>query len=132
MTGKLFSNQRGFSLLEVLVALTVLSIGVLGVAAMSVSVSQGNSVARKVTAATVLAQGQMETFKNTPFANITTGSDSNNPIDENGNAGGVYTLSWTVTSNTPFANVNKVVCTVSWDSGARSVSLSTLIARAAN
>ncbi|MDY7032896.1 MAG: prepilin-type N-terminal cleavage/methylation domain-containing protein [Thermodesulfobacteriota bacterium] len=123
----LLSKREGFTLLEVLISMSVLSMGLLGVAAMSVYVSQGNAQARKVTAATVLAQSQLEAFKDMAYASITTGSDSNNPVDESGNAGGIYTRTWTVTDNVPYANVKKVECTVSW--GSDSISLYTLIAR---
>ena len=123
----LLSKRDGFTLLEVLISLSVLSLGLLGVAGMSIYVSQGNAQARKVTAATTLAQSQLESFKDMAYASIVTGSDANNPVDESGNAGGIYTRSWTVTNDTPYANVKHVQCTVSW--GSDSISLYTLIAR---
>jgi|GEM_PF-870143 len=126
---KICDNDLGFTLLELMIALTVFSVGALGITAMYVSVSKGSAFGRRLTTATVLAQSQIETFKNMAFAGITTGNDPNNPIDEDGNASGIYTRTWTVTNNTPFANVKRVECTVSWYPGNDSVNLTTLIAR---
>lgn len=126
------SNQRGFTFLEVMIALTLLSIGTLAVSAMCVSSTQASAKSKRITAAAILAQDKLEEFKNQTFSAIPIGTntaDPNNPVDEQGNAGGCYNRSWTVTTVAPFTFVKRVVCTVSWDSGNHSVSLYTMITR---
>jgi prepilin-type N-terminal cleavage/methylation domain-containing protein len=54
------SNAAGFTLLEVLIALVVLAVGILGVATMQISSIQGNSKGRQISEATSLASALME------------------------------------------------------------------------
>ena len=60
---KLKGNQ-GFTLLEVLVAMIVLGVGLLGLAPMLVLSMQGNQFSREVTEAAFLAQDRIEQLKN--------------------------------------------------------------------
>lgn len=78
-------DQVGFTLLEVLVAMTVLTIGLLGIAAMMITAMQGNQQSRRMTIATNLAQQRIEEMKNIPFENLfqtdpaNANNSSNNP-----------------------------------------------------
>ena len=54
------ARQDAFTLLEVLVAISILSIGLLAVASMQVAAIQGNFHAKGVTTATALAQDTLE------------------------------------------------------------------------
>ena len=73
-------NQTGFTLLEVLVAGAILTIGLLGIAAMMTSAMRANSNSRRMTTATNLAQQRIEEMKNIPFENLfkTSATNSNN------------------------------------------------------
>lgn len=103
---KIHGDTKGFSIIEVLIGMSILSIGLLAVAAMQISAVRNNKTGNTFTQATTLAQAQMETIKNgdisdssdtlNPSTLPTTTSDPNNPIDENGDAGGIYTRTWTV------------------------------------
>jgi len=53
-------REGGFTILEVIVAISILTIGLLAVASMQTAAIQGNSVAYRVTEATTLAQDRME------------------------------------------------------------------------
>ncbi|MEW6323955.1 MAG: prepilin-type N-terminal cleavage/methylation domain-containing protein [Nitrospirota bacterium] len=53
-------DHRGFTLLELLVTLAILSIGLLGTAGMIVQAMQSNNFSRKMTAAYVAAQDKLE------------------------------------------------------------------------
>ena len=58
------SNESGFTLIEVMVSIIILSIGVLGLAPlMAVSVT-GNSFSSEATRANVIAQDKIEELKN--------------------------------------------------------------------
>lgn len=62
MNKRIISNEKGFTLIEVLIAITVFAIGILGVAAMQLSSVKGNSSALDLTEAVNVAQDQMETL----------------------------------------------------------------------
>jgi type IV pilus assembly protein PilV len=64
------ASQGGFSLLEVLIALTILAVGLLGLAMFQVTAIQGNSSASDTVAATYYGQDQMERLQLVPFDNL--------------------------------------------------------------
>jgi type IV pilus modification protein PilV len=64
---RMIRNDSGFTLIEVMVSMIILSIGVLGLAPlMAVSVT-GNSFSNEATRANVLAQDRIEQLKNMAF-----------------------------------------------------------------
>jgi type IV pilus assembly protein PilV len=99
-------NMKGFTIIEVLLAMGVMSIGLLAVAAMQISAVRNNKTGNTYTQAAALARTQMELIKNgdideptdilNPGVFPTTTNDPNNPMDENGLPGGIYTRSWTI------------------------------------
>lgn len=108
-------NQGGFTLLEILLAITIFAIGLLAVAAMQVSAIRGNKLGGDYTTATVLAQQQLEALKT---GDITTAAynaggyaDPANPITVGG-SGGTFNRTWTITANTAFSV--RTTVTVSW------------------
>ena len=58
---------KGFTLIEVLIALTIFSIGVLAVAAMQMTTIRGIASARRITEATSLAENQIENLIQLPY-----------------------------------------------------------------
>lgn len=64
------ASQGGFSLLEVLIALSVLAVGLLGLAMFQVTAIQGNSSASDTVSATYYGQDQMERLQLVPFDNL--------------------------------------------------------------
>jgi type IV pilus modification protein PilV len=56
-------NQRGFTLVETLVALVVLAVGLLAIAQMGVTYVRANTQSQQLSAATVLAQDKMEQLR---------------------------------------------------------------------
>ena len=58
-------KDAGFTLIEVMVAIIVLSIGVLGLAPLMVVSITGNAFSNEATRANVIAQDRIETLKNT-------------------------------------------------------------------
>ncbi|UCG62920.1 MAG: prepilin-type N-terminal cleavage/methylation domain-containing protein [Candidatus Zixiibacteriota bacterium] len=63
ITGYHWKNDRGLSLLEVLVAMIVLAVGILGLAPMVVLSIEGNSISRDFIVATELAKEQLELYE---------------------------------------------------------------------
>ena len=63
-------GEEGFSLIEVLVALTILAVGLLSLALLQVTAIKGNAGASKSTIATDLAQAKLELFRRNAWAAI--------------------------------------------------------------
>jgi prepilin-type N-terminal cleavage/methylation domain-containing protein len=69
-------NQKGFSLLELMVALGILSGGILGLLSLSVTTLKANYLSQSSTAALQLAQEKMESLKALPFDELKGGIES--------------------------------------------------------
>ena len=67
MTGK----EKGFTLVEVLIAVMVLAIAFLAMYQMQAMAVRGNETANQVTIATMLAQDKMEEIRNTNYDDVT-------------------------------------------------------------
>lgn len=80
--------EAGFSLIEVLVALTILAIGLLGLALLQTTAIKGNAIASKSTIATQVAQDKLEWFRNQAWTGIT--SSNGGTITDNVAAATVY------------------------------------------
>jgi prepilin-type N-terminal cleavage/methylation domain-containing protein len=61
------SGENGFSLIEVMVAVMILTVGLLSLAQMMVLATNSNSLSGRMTSASALAREQMERLKATPF-----------------------------------------------------------------
>ena len=122
-------NEKGFTLLEILVALSILSIGLLGMAGLTTSIIHGNTLSRKVTTATTLGQDRMEHFRRlgystTPTADTTTTEDYNSIPDYP-----FYKRVSFIDVNSPSAGMKTITVTVYWNSNAGSVALQTILAQ---
>jgi type IV pilus assembly protein PilV len=116
-------NQNGFTLLEVIIALSILSIGLLSLLGLQVAVVRGNTGSRNLTSAVMLTEAKNEELKENGFGNNTNGTETN--IDETGQAGGIFTRSWTITSNYQgSANMEQTTVTTIWSDQVRSHSIS--------
>jgi type IV pilus assembly protein PilV len=88
-------SQQGFTLLEILIAIVVLAIGVLGVASMQTAAGGSNSVARQIMTAENLASQQLETFMLLPYDDPQL-ELTPPPADPHANDIEGYTISWRV------------------------------------
>jgi type IV pilus assembly protein PilV len=103
-----FKQSRGFTLLEVMIALVILAIGLLGLAGLQIMAIKGNSFGQQMTAASTLAQNQLEALRESA-GSLSNGNDT--VTDQNGIT---YTRTWTVAANQPQTNMDTVDITVSW------------------
>lgn len=130
------ARVRGVSLIEVMVALSILGFGMLGVVAAEISALRTTDQSQDRMLANRLAQQQREAFQEmstTPLEVIrVAGTDPNDPLnpidpDPNDTDQMVFTRSWTITPDAPEPDVYRILVTVSWQSalGPRSVQLET-------
>jgi len=123
------TNSGGFTLIEVLIAAAVFSIGFLAAAALVFSTTHNNTKGNVVTQATMLASQKIEELRSTPdVTSLESGADPG-PIDEQGNPGGIFTRSWTVSDPLVSSTTRQIQVTVSCDrlGNNRSVVMATLV-----
>jgi len=105
------SPQKGFTLIELMLALTILIFVVLGTSSTIINVARISANARKTTLASNLCQSKIEEIKSFGY-NATFNSDEYN-IDAEGNSGGIFNRTVRV-SNGPIPNTKSLIVTVSW------------------
>jgi type IV pilus modification protein PilV len=102
-------NSRGFTLLEVLFALAIFSIGILAIAGMQISSINGNSAARMQTEATTLAVERLERLSALPYDHADLDPYNNNPHQA---TSGSYTIVWNVIDDVPIPLTKTINITV--------------------
>nr|HDO80263.1 prepilin-type N-terminal cleavage/methylation domain-containing protein [Candidatus Bathyarchaeota archaeon] len=122
-------NNRGFSLLEVMIAFVILAIGLLGLAALQVTAIRGNAFSSGMTFATMLAQQKLEELKGLPFTDqklsptAAYDGDPHHPLDDEQNdpwytavdsRGIQYAVEHWVEENTPAEDMRKITLRVNW------------------
>lgn len=118
-------NNKGFTIIEVLLAISIMAIGLLGLAALQTTAINGNALGKKNTLAITLAEDKIEKYKNTPYENISAGVTT----ETNLSAGAIYTRTTKVEDDTPISGVKTVTVNVTWQNGSKSVSLQTIISK---
>ena len=127
-------SQGGFTLLEIIVAVAILSFGILAVASMQLTSIKGNSQAIGITEAITLAQDRAEKLMRLAYndatlsdtdANGTTGlgdtsapdqQDPANPIQVGGAGaqGREYNVYWNVVEDSPIDNTKTIRIIITW------------------
>lgn len=122
------NTTGGFSLIEVMFAMALFSIGLLAVATLQGANVRNNTTGNITTQASMLARARLEQLKSLNITALAPGDfaeDSN--IDPDGNPGGIYQRQWTIETTAP--DLRKIQVTVSWthrDGNTRSVALTTV------
>ena len=96
-------SEAGFTLIEVIVAIAIFTIGILSVSAMQITSIKGNSMANGLSQASVYAADKIEKVMAMPYSELI--SDSLPPEDG-------YTLTWTVSADDPVPGCKTVTINV--------------------
>ena len=102
-------NRRGISLIEVMVGVVLMTIGILGLAALSVTVAQANRGATNRTRADQVLHEKIEEFQTADYDEITNGDDEITVGDI------TFERTWTITDDTPMDGVKKIEILGTWD-----------------
>jgi len=140
------NGNQGFTIIETMIAMTILSIGMLSVAALQTSSTQGNTSANRSTRGFIWCSDRMEMLKSLPYTDPaligTPGkqeypllqtadgidNDYDGQIDEAGEDGDIDLL-YTVEDDVAEPNTKLIEATVIWQSGQNSLTLTTVRAR---
>lgn len=116
-------SGAGFSLIEVVFALTFLAVGILAVAAMIPAGTRGVSQSRVITSGLMASQVKLEQLRGTDFTALTPGTFSDTTS--------VFTRTWTVTDSIPMSGCKRIQVTARWSDshGTQTTTLTSYVSR---
>jgi prepilin-type N-terminal cleavage/methylation domain-containing protein len=109
-TEKPKKKEEGFTLLEVIIAISIFSIGLLAIAAMQTSAIRVNSTAAQLTELNTWSMDKLEQLMGVPYTDPSldpTGNTHQDPQNADG-----FTVSWDITNNSPTQNTKLIEITV--------------------
>ena len=116
-------TDTGFTLIELLVAIVILSVGLLGMATLTGSIIRNNKLSNDLSAATTLAQDELEAIRADGYAAAATETKTACP----GNFS-QYQREVIVAGDTPAAGMKQVTVKVYWGpSDAHHVEIKTIL-----
>jgi type IV pilus assembly protein PilV len=101
-------KEGGYTLIEVLVSLTIFAVGLLAIAGMQVTAIRMNSTAGKLTALSTWGLDKIEELSALSYSDPLLDSAGNPHQEKLGN----YTISWTVIDDNPVSNTKNITVTV--------------------
>jgi type IV pilus assembly protein PilV len=120
-------EEKGFTLVEILFAITILSIGILAVASLQATAINGNWKAIQLTQATTWGQNYLEYLMRIPYDHddlkdlngdgdtglgaVGTGADHGEDRVSDNTA---YSINWNVSEETPYPNTKTIRLIVRW------------------
>ena len=102
------TSEDGFTLLEMMISLTVLAVGILGVTGMFISSIGGNAQGRNMTVASSLGQSKLDFLSNAVmYEGLANGSETSSD--------GRYNILWNVTTPVTGLEMKSIDVTVKWE-----------------
>ena len=116
------SDSRGFSLIELMIAITLLGVGILSLAGLYPIAQQKVTRGDLETRATFLGQAKLEELKRFPWESLVASADADT-VDA------VFVRNWNVTVDDPVVGMKRVNVNVAWQdkNGPRTVLLSSFL-----
>lgn len=114
--------SRGFTLIEIVVAIVMLAFGVLASASLTAALMRSNSGVTNRTRAIEILREKVEDLQSETYFDIASGNDAVT-------VGGVtFSRSWAVAADTPAANLKTITLTATWNDrqGSHTVSNQTI------
>ena len=113
-------DSQGFSLVEVLIAMVVLAVALMGLATLQVRCIRSNDLANRTTQATNLAQEKLEEliFRSATGEHFVAGvtADAENPVAVPADdQGAIFTRSWEFIDDSPVPAARTIIVTVAWN-----------------
>ena len=130
---RLARSEKGFTLIELFTAIVLLTIGLLGTAALTTGVIRGNIAGKNLTTATTIAQSCFQENRRVGYTNAGTSSSGNGcPVGTaTVSLGGVSFTRVLDTIDVSATNMKTLTVTVSWSEGtlgSKSITLKTSMA----
>jgi type IV pilus assembly protein PilV len=124
---QLIKENKGFTIVEVMIAMAIFSIGYLAYSGLQIAATKANTKARWLTLAVTCGTDRIEQLLELPYmhADLAAGThtlahdadgidnDSDGRIDEPGESGSLN-FTWTVTDNAPLADVKTININIIW------------------
>jgi len=106
-TYRRWKARTGFTLIEVMLAMTIFAIGILALGTLQVRYVSGNALARTETEALTMATDLLERLKSMPFDHSDLDPGSYGPYQRRG-----YEVTWDVTGDMPLNGIKTVLVRV--------------------
>jgi type IV pilus assembly protein PilV len=120
-------RQQGWTLIEILVAIVVLTVGLLAVGTMQISAIRGNFMGGNTSIALTLASQKMEDLFNRDYddADLIAGVHEENVSDSGVvDAGGFYQRTWEIADMAnPWPTMKEITVAVTWENDRHRVNL---------
>ena len=100
-------NNRGLSIIELIFALSIFTIGILAVSTLSISSVNSNASARRITDATALAEDRLERLAAMSYDDIAGGVETQ----------GAYQITWVVIEDDIVDKTKSITVTVNCPNG---------------
>lgn len=118
---KIYKKSNGFTLIEILISLAILSFSLLALAGLMVITTKNNSFGNHLTEAVTFAQDKLEEIRATNWGNIVSGSDTKKGATEV-----IYNRIWKVSTN---GNLKTVTIDVDWNDKKNSIRLLSVLSQ---
>jgi type IV pilus assembly protein PilV len=123
------SHEKGFTLIEVIIAIFLLAVALLGLATVTMTVIKGNTLSQTVTTATTLARDKMEELKGMnydalPTLTVTDYATAEGTLQTSA-ADSYYKREW----SSPGTDTKTIQVRVTWQEQSHSVELKTIRTR---